>query len=288
MAKAILLFLVIHGCAMASEFPGYDDLGNPGKEYKELADEYIRMALKLNEKGQFDSALDLLRSGVTNTEFSNIKIRYFAAKQFVLVLGKNQMARRNTEFKRNLVSHYQAVKNYIQGPNATSEEIDYYTPGLKAIEKTGFLNQDQNLPSHLTFNSLQSKASRARNRWPSAPGKCYPVVVLTAHHNGAIGDGWTWSDTKKYRWRPISQISKAIWDGTLRPGMVVYANVQPGADPSSTNMRYRPHWFTYLGKDHNGIDRFGDQYSSNANLEDIENLIPGRVIDSFLDPYGRL
>lgn len=284
----ILFLLIVQYGLTASEPPSFDGVDEAETNYEQIADEYIRIALRLNEKGQYNSALELLRSGVTNTEFTSIKLRYFAAKQYVLVLQKDRLARQNQEFTKNLNSHYQAVKGFVQSSRATKDEIKYYTDGLRAMDKTGMLNNNPKLPANLSFDILQNKAHRARKRWPSAPGKCYPVVVLTAHHNGADGDGWSWPDTKKYRWRPISDIRKAIWDGTLQPGMVVYANVQPGADPSSLNMTYLPHWFTYLGKDENGIDRFGDQYSSNANLQAIENLIPGRVIDSFLDPYGRI
>jgi len=286
--KTYLALLQIILCVPIYSAPGFDGVEGSKENYKLIGDDHIRIALGLNKKGKYDAALDLLRSGIEKTDFTNIKIRYFTAKQYVLIMEKSESARKNPDFQKNLRYHFKAVENYIRSSSATPQEVKYYTPGLKAIAKTGLLSTHSNLPQHLGFKSLQAAAARARNRWPSYPGKCYPVIVLTAKNNGARGDGWSWGETKKYRWSPISAVQKAIWSGTLRPGMVVYANTSPGADPSSLNMRYLPHWFTYLGKDQHGIDRFGDQYSANATLRDIENLIPGRVIDSFLDPYGRI
>ena len=250
-----------------------------------VADDHIRVALRLNGEGMESSALELLRLGVEKTQFQDVKIRYFLAKQYVLVMKKDAEAPKIPEFRTNLRIHYEAVLHYIQGTEATLKEISYYSTGLREIVQSGFLYENVRLPSRVSYSKLLAASNKARNHWPGMRGKCYPVVLLAARYNGAIGDGWSWPDTKKYRWKRISDLKSAIWTGTLQPGMVVYANTRPGADPSSLKIQYAPHWFTYLGKDSGGVDRFADQYRTNYSASEMEDFIPGRVIDSFLDPY---
>lgn len=80
--------------------------------------------------------------------------------------------------------------------------------------------------------------------------------------------------------RPLSYLGRMTADGTLKPGMVVYVNRRPGADPSSTNLAYGPHWFTYMG---HGLYR--DQYSTKT-LPEMEAFVPGRKIDTIYDPFA--
>jgi peptidoglycan hydrolase-like protein with peptidoglycan-binding domain len=77
----------------------------------------------------------------------------------------------------------------------------------------------------------------------------------------------------------IGYLNTLISNGTLHVGDVIYVNRHPGADPSSTNLAYGPHWFTYIG---NG--QFADQYGQrDANA--MQSFVPGRVIDTIYHPF---
>ncbi|HEY9721197.1 MAG TPA: hypothetical protein V6D47_04240 [Oscillatoriaceae cyanobacterium] len=83
-----------------------------------------------------------------------------------------------------------------------------------------------------------------------------------------------------YSNEPLSALRSAARSGKLKIGDVIYANRKPGADPSSTNLAYGPHWFVYKG---NG--KFQDQYGVKT-LAEMEAFIPNRKIDTIYHPFG--
>jgi hypothetical protein len=83
------------------------------------------------------------------------------------------------------------------------------------------------------------------------------------------------------RWKPITYLAQMERDGRLHVGDVIYANIHPGADPSSTNMAYRPHWFVYIG---NG--QFADQYGIKGSAAAMQAFVSGRVIDTIYHTFG--
>lgn len=258
------------------------------REFEEKGDSNIEEALALNNRDKHDEALSLLRKGVIATNFKNVKVRYFLAKQYILVMKKDKTSRENKDFASNLQSHITFVEAFLSSDECDEADKKYYTSGLEALKdhQAGLLNLDRSSSNDkFSFNSLTAAASKAYDRWPGAPGKCYPVSVLTAKNNGSNGDGWSWVETKAYRWKSMEKIEDAIVDKSLKPGMVIYVNTSPGADPASLNMKYLPHWFTYLGKDSKGVDRFSDQYTFNSTLQEMIKFVPGRLVDSFFDPY---
>ncbi len=139
--------------------------------------------------------------------------------------------------------------------------------------------------SRANYQSLSSAASRAAN---GVSRDCYNTALRTARNNGASGDGWSWPSDTSYRGQSVrGGLQSAINDGTLKPGMAVYINRNPGTDPASVNLNNLPHWMTYLGEDSNGIPRFGDQYYSNMSLHQVSTYYGlSRRIDEFLDPYA--
>jgi hypothetical protein len=72
----------------------------------------------------------------------------------------------------------------------------------------------------------------------------------------------------------VGYLDTLIRNGSVRVGDVIYVNRSPGADPSSTNLAYGPHWFTYIG---NGM--FADQYGVRG-AQAMANFVPGRKIDT--------
>lgn len=131
--------------------------------------------------------------------------------------------------------------------------------------------------------------SAARAAASGTARDCYRTTVRTAVRNGATGDGLTWPENRSHRGQALAAgLRSGIADGTLKPGTVVYANRQPGTDPMSLDLANLPHWFTYLGKDSSGKDRFSDQYSSSWSLDGlVAEYGASRRIDAFLDPYRK-
>lgn len=136
----------------------------------------------------------------------------------------------------------------------------------------------------------------AWNQASGVPKENYRSAYRTAKALGAKGDGWSWQTNKEYQSQSMLKgIRSAIRQGDLLPGMIVYINNKPGADPASTNMKYQPHWFTYLGKDREGKDRFSDQFNADWSLEGPYGIVAEysrdaygnqRLIDEILDPYA--
>ena len=136
-----------------------------------------------------------------------------------------------------------------------------------------------------SYSSLSSAADESAS---GKRGDCYRTAVRTAHNNGASGNGWSWPSTKKHRGESVrSGLRSAISDKSLKPGMVIYINRNPGTDPASMNLQNLPHWMTYLGKDHNGVDRFSDQYRTTMTVDEAADYYGvSRKIDSFYNPYA--
>ncbi|MCO4783436.1 MAG: hypothetical protein KC646_14010 [Candidatus Cloacimonetes bacterium] len=259
------------------------------KSFEEKSDLSIERALVLNEQGKKVQALKFLREAVTETNFKNVKLRYFLAKQYLLVMKSNKTALKNKDYQSNLRYHVSFVEEFVNSEECNAEDAEYYTLGLKTLKEKQdrLFNVDRSHTSKkFSYKSLKKAATDAYNVWPGTSGKCYPVSVLTARNNGSTGDGWSWKSSQKYRWKSMSSIDEAILDNSLKPGMVIYVNTAPGADPQSLDMSYLPHWFTYLGKDSEGVSRFSDQYTTNSSLKEMINFVPGRLIDAFFDPYN--
>lgn len=69
-------------------------------------------------------------------------------------------------------------------------------------------------------------------------------------------------------------LAQMIKDGRLKVGDIIYINNKPGADPTSTILSYKPHWFTYIG---NG--QFADQYGE-RDAAGMNRMFYGRKIDT--------
>ena len=168
--------------------------------------------------------------------------------------------------------------------NDVLQAMGHYNPQETPQSSIPQANQSPR-DSRATYSNLSNAATRAAN---GTRRDCYNTVVRTANNNGARGNGWTWPSNSSYRGQSVrSGLRAAINDGTLRPGMAIYINQNPGTDPSSTNLSNLPHWMTYLGKDQNGVDRFSDQYYTSMTVDQVaDNYGASRRIDEFLDPYA--
>jgi hypothetical protein len=139
----------------------------------------------------------------------------------------------------------------------------------------------------LSYKSLLYSARKAQS---STSRDCYRTSARTAKLNGGSSDGWSWPEDRSYRGKSLSAgLKAAIERGVLKPGMIIYASKNPGTDPSSMNISNLPHWFTYLGRDASGVDRFADQYATDFDLSGPRGIAAtyggSRRIDAFFDPY---
>jgi hypothetical protein len=103
---------------------------------------------------------------------------------------------------------------------------------------------------------------------------CFAYAWATVKAAGGKDIGSAPQD-KSARGQSTAALADTAQDGSLHVGDVIYVNKSPGADPSSTNLAYGPHWFVYMG---NG--KFADQYGIKQSAQEMDQFVPGRKIDT--------
>lgn len=218
------------------------------------------------------------------------RVRSHLARHFLDLATENPETK--TSLQENIIEHIAYVEEFIR-THALKPRDSIYLKGKMIHLKTDYetvFNQEfhpESLDPRIRFERLLEKARIAQQNWYRIQGACYKVSVKTANLNEAPGRDWNWQKFYSQRGRPLEALNQALDLGWLLPGMVIYVNTQPGKDPTSTKMEYKPHWFTYLGKDKNNVPRFADQYFLQASLSRMMQFLPGRKIDTVYDPYKR-
>lgn len=275
----------------------------------------IQQARQANAENNYQNGFVILRDAVTKDDFKNINLRVALAEQY-FELFERDLFPENADMKEilgNLLFHIRDIYNHSE----TNAGKDLQPTAIKLQNRLQKLSENAKgklaqafeelrtaladspatasaIPqvtepedSRVSFSRLEAAARKAFHTYPQVPGACYKTSVLTANKNGISGDGNVWPSSKKYQHSSMSRLKEAITAGDLKPGMIIYVNYNPGTDPMSLNLSNGPHWFTYLGKDSTGVDRYSDQYSVSWTLEGEMGLVPGRKIDEILDPYRR-
>lgn len=111
-----------------------------------------------------------------------------------------------------------------------------------------------------------------RNRYWQRKRQCFRYAWTAAVAAGGKPYGRA-TEFRTGRGQSTAHLGTLAANGTLKPGDVIYVNRSPGADPSSTNMRYGPHWMVYLGR-----GQFADQYGV-RDARAMDAFVPGRKID---------
>jgi hypothetical protein len=300
----------------------YDDIAVPAAEVPATIPatpaeekEPIQQARQANAENNYQKGFVILRDAVIKDDFININLRVALAEQY-FELFERDLFPENADMKEilgNLLFHIRDIYNHSEtntGKNLRPTVIELQKRLQKLSEKakgklarafeelrTALANSPATasaIPqvtepedSRVSFSRLEAAARKAFHTYPQVPGACYKTSVLTANKNGISGDGNVWPSSKKYQHSSMSRLKEAITAGDLKAGMIIYVNYNPGTDPMSMNLANGPHWFTYLGKDGSGVDRYSDQYSVSWTLEGEMGLVPGRKIDEILDPYRR-
>lgn len=132
-------------------------------------------------------------------------------------------------------------------------------------------------------DGLSSLGSRLRNNLRGAywkgRHKCFRYAWSLVARTGGKGIG-TASQSREGRGRGVAALDEMVRNGQVREGDVIYVNRVPGADPSSRNLKYGPHWFVYIGQ---GI--FADQYGERSAAA-MANFVPGRKIDTIYRSFS--
>lgn len=111
-----------------------------------------------------------------------------------------------------------------------------------------------------------------RNRYYQRKHQCFRYAWTAAVAAGGKPYGRA-TELRTGRGNGTAHLGTMASNGQLQPGDVIYVNRSPGADPSSTNLRYGPHWMVYLGR-----GQFADQYGV-RDAQAMANFVPGRKID---------
>ncbi len=101
----------------------------------EIADSRIREALAMNENGKQKEALDLLRRGVQETAFRNVKIRYFLAKQYAEMSRKSLIPDSQIAAVQSKIKNHSAfVDMFLRSGEASAEDVNYYNSGQEILQ----------------------------------------------------------------------------------------------------------------------------------------------------------
>lgn len=111
-----------------------------------------------------------------------------------------------------------------------------------------------------------------RNRYYQRRHQCFRYAWTTVVAAGGKPYGRA-EELRTGRGQGTAHLGAMAARGELQAGDVIYVNRRPGADPSSTNLRYGPHWMVYLGR-----GQFADQYGV-RDAQAMANFVPGRKID---------
>jgi hypothetical protein len=117
------------------------------------------------------------------------------------------------------------------------------------------------------------------NRHKGVPRACfrYAWTMVSLAGGRAIGRAPV---SSAGRGQPLQHLDHLVKTGHVRAGDVIYVNRRPGADPSSTNLAYGPHWFVYIG---NG--QYADQYGIRSAAA-MAAFVPGRRLDKIHRPFA--
>lgn len=99
-------------------------------------DSEISRAIALSDSGKRREALDILRALVVTTRFSNLKAKYFLAKQYVLVLeGNDALSHERKDFLDNLVAYLSEIRSELSNSELTADQRDFYRRELEDLQR---------------------------------------------------------------------------------------------------------------------------------------------------------
>lgn len=154
------------------------------------------------------------------------------------------------------------------------------TDAVSAAPATGIAPTPRRTPAQGPVRPMVQHrlVSNLANRFRGVRHQCFRYAWTMARSAGGRSIDSA-PRTTSARNAPITALDSMINQGKLRTGDVVYVNRRPGADPSSTNLAFGPHWFVYIG---NG--KFADQYGVRG-ARAMQAFVPGRRIDTIYHPF---
>ena len=128
-------------------------------------------------------------------------------------------------------------------------------------------------PAPESSNVIARLQRGVRNGYTGSRHNCfrYSWSLISIAGGRSIGNA---RESRAGLGRDTAHIQPLVNNGQIVPGDVIYVNRSPGADPSSTNLRYGPHWFVYMGN-----NKFADQYGIRG-AQAMADFVPGRKIDT--------
>jgi hypothetical protein len=111
------------------------------------------------------------------------------------------------------------------------------------------------------------------NRYKGARHQCFRYAWTTVARAGGKGIGQA-AQSREGRGNGTAHLEAMVANGQVRLGDIIYVNRRPGADPTSRNLAYGPHWMVYIGQ-----GQFADQYGV-RDAKAMAAFVPGRKIDT--------
>jgi hypothetical protein len=115
--------------------------------------------------------------------------------------------------------------------------------------------------------------SNLHGKYFKTPTGCFRYAWNVVARSGGRGIGQA-TQSREGRGKGTEYLGTMIKDGRVKVGDIVYINRKPGADPTSTILSYKPHWFVYIGD-----GKFADQYGE-RDAAGMDRMFAGRKIDT--------
>ena len=115
--------------------------------------------------------------------------------------------------------------------------------------------------------------SHLHGKYFKTPTGCFRYAWNVVARSGGRSIGQA-TQSREGRGKGTEYLGQMVKDGRIKVGDIVYINRKPGADPTSTILSYKPHWFVYIG---NG--KFADQYGE-RDAAAMDRNFSGRKIDT--------
>jgi hypothetical protein len=115
--------------------------------------------------------------------------------------------------------------------------------------------------------------SNLHGKYFKTPTGCFRYAWNVVARSGGRGIGQA-TQSREGRGNGTAHLETMVANGQVRVGDIIYVNRRPGADPTSRNLAYGPHWMVYIGQ-----GQFADQYGV-RDAKAMAAFVPGRKIDT--------
>jgi hypothetical protein len=137
----------------------------------DIIDEKIQDALAKNSSGKYQEALGILRDLVRDTDFQNLKVQYYCARQYVICYERDVIpASARDNYRENLRYHLNGVHEKIQAELLDEQQEEFYSAGYTdiSLRSSRFLSEVPSTSSDSSFSNTVAAVEETHSENTSA------------------------------------------------------------------------------------------------------------------------